>query len=216
MILTKGLSEITLEDIKALEHNKISESEILDYKSDLIDDERLVKHVSAFANTRGGEIVFGVEETGRGGYPKAIPGVNSADINKERIEQILLSNISPRLHVRIRAIDHEVSGKSILIIRVPDSALKPHMNLSNKKYYKRYEFEAAEMEEREISDAYRRRFATYEEVDEYVRKVLAEPAIEAKAIGHIVLVPTTIDTQLIDTSNSSSFQVAVSGEDSVA
>ena len=77
----------------------------------------------------------------------------------------------------------------------------------DKKYYKRYEFEAVEMEEREVSEAYRRRFATYQQVDEYVDKVLAQLTIkEARAIGHIVLVPTVVDTQLIDTSTSSSFE----------
>jgi len=169
MVFTKPLSQVTFDDVRALMQNKMTESDALDYKVQLVDDEQLVRHVCAFANSRGGFIAFGVEETGKGGFPKDIPGVDSSDVNKERMEQILLSNISPRVQTKIGAIEHETRRKSVLIVQIPDSALKPHMNLRTRKYYKRYEFEAVEMEEREVSDAYRRRFIAYQEVDQYVR-----------------------------------------------
>jgi predicted HTH transcriptional regulator len=100
MVFMKRIADISIDDIKALKHNSIPESDVLDYKTDLVDDDQLVKHVSAFANSQGGLILFGIEETGRGGVPKDIPGVDTSRINKERIEQILLSNVSPRVHSR--------------------------------------------------------------------------------------------------------------------
>lgn len=202
MVFTKPLSDIKFDDIKALQQNAIPESDLLDYKTGLIDDDSLIRHVTAFANTRGGFIVFGVEETGKGGPPRDIPGIDSSEINKERMEQILLSNISPRLQVKIRKIPHDTLGKSVLIIQIPDSSLKPHMNLRLKKYCKRYEFEAVEMEEREICDAYRRRFATYRQVDEYLKKVLSKFDPRYKVFGQIVVIPSVLDTRLIDTSDN--------------
>lgn len=200
MVFTKPLSEIKFDDIKALQQNKIHESDLLDYKIGLIKDDLVIKHVTAFANTRGGFIIFGVDENK--GIPTAIPGIDSREINVERTEQILLSNISPRLQVKIKEIPHEDSGRSILIIQIPDSSLEPHMNLRFKKYYKRYEFEAVEMEEREVSDAYRRRFTTYQQVDGYIKMVLSKTDPRCKVLGQIVVIPSVLDTRLIDTSDN--------------
>jgi len=205
LVFVKPLSEIKLDDITTLQQNKIHESDILDYKSGMIDDDSLIKHVTAFANTRGGHIIFGVEGTERGGFPKAIPGIDSKEINRERMEQILLSNVSPRLHVKIVEIPHNVEGKSVLLVQIPDSSLKPHMNLRSKKYYRRYEFEAIEMEEREVSDAYGRRFATHHQVDEYVRAVVSKSDARCKALGQIVVIPCILESRLIDASDSQAF-----------
>jgi hypothetical protein len=205
MVFTKPLNELGLEDIKALKDNSIPESDILDYKVDLIDDDKLVKHVSAFANSRGGFIVFGIEETGRGGIPKTIPGVDSSKINKEKMEQILLSNVAPRIHIRFKVIGHETTGKSILVIQVPDSALKPHMNLSNRKYHKRFEFEAPEMGESEVADLYRRRFFTYQEVNDYVQKVLSKENLPCNIASKIIIIPTVIESRILDISARKEF-----------
>jgi predicted 3-demethylubiquinone-9 3-methyltransferase (glyoxalase superfamily) len=201
MVFVKPLSEISFDDISALQQNKMHESDVLDYKIGLLNDDLLIKHVTAFANTRGGFIVFGVEETGKGGFPKDIPGIDCKEINKERMEQILLSNISPRLGVKIREIPHSASGRSILIVQIPDSYLKPHMNLRMKKYYKRYEFEALEMEEREVSDAYRRRLITYEQTNNYLKGVLSKQYVHCEVLAQIVVIPTVVDTRLIDTTD---------------
>ena len=85
----------------------------------MLDDDSLIKHVTAFANTRGGYMIFGLEETGKGGFPKAIPAVDSKEINRERMEQILLSNISPRLHVKIAEIPHIRRRSQFLLFRFP-------------------------------------------------------------------------------------------------
>jgi hypothetical protein len=199
------LSAVTFSQIKSLQDNRVNESDILDYKAQLIDDTKLIKHVSAFANTRGGLIIFGVIETGSGGYPQSIPGVDNVDINRERIEQVLLGNISPRLQVEQRDIPVEGStGKSVLLLRVPDSALKPHMHLGERKYYKRFQFEAQEMEEREVSEAYRRRLTNYDNVGVYVRQVISEQNIAG--LAQIIIVPTQLDYRLIDTSKRQMFE----------
>ena len=186
---------------QALEKNQTHENDILDYKTGLIDDDQLIKHVTAFANTRGGYIVFGVEETGKGGFPKAIPGIDQLDINKERMEQILLSNISPRVSVKMLDIPIVSSQKRILVLQIPDSSLKPHMNLRLKKYMKRYEFEAVDMDERQVTEAYRTRFSSYDEVEKYLKNASSriDPKYNVKA--QILVIPTVLDTRLVDTSD---------------
>lgn len=206
MVFTKPIDKLTFQDIDNLRSNRIHESDILDYKRELIDDNSLIKHVSAFANTRGGFLIFGIEETGAGGYPQDIPGVNRPLVNKERIEQILLSNIHPRLLVKIQEVEHLDPQKSMLIIQIPDSSLKPHMNSRTGKYYKRYNFEAIEMTEIEVSVAYKKRFSTYDEVEKYITKMLQnETSLELDIYGQIMIIPTILDRNLIETSDRSQF-----------
>ncbi len=185
-------------------HNRTCESEILDYKESLIEDSKILKQVSAFANTQGGYLVFGIRETGRGGYPEEILGIDNTQINTERIEQIILGSIQPRLNVKIKRIDMD-STKSILVIEIPNSYLKPHMNSEDKRFYKRYQFEASPMTEMEVNDAYRRRYVGYEEVEKYLSPLLDEAKKEAHYLmGQIIVIPTIIG-HLIDTNNPNEF-----------
>lgn len=205
MVFAKNLADVTFQDIEALQQNQISESDILDYKTGLIDDDSLIKHVSAFANTRGGLLIFGVTESGKGGYPTSIPGIAVSEVNKERMEQIILSNITPRLHVRIQAVNHRDNGKIVLLLQMPNSQYKPHYNNKTGKFHKRFEFEAIEMTEQEIAEAYRTRFYTVEQVEDYIRKLTHTKLANAVVLGNIIVIPSTIDRRLIDTSNDNEF-----------
>jgi hypothetical protein len=205
MVFTKSMENLTFDDIQRLKDNQIHESDILDYKKDLIDDDSLIKHVSSFANTSGGYIIFGVEEIGKGGYPKAVPGLQSGVVNKERLEQIILSNVHPRLFIRLREIPHAETNKSILVVQIPNSHLKPHMNLRDWRYYKRYTFEAEPMTEVEVSEAYKIRFVTYERVDDYINELLEYEPTSELVIGQIIIAPSVIDRRIIDTYDKESF-----------
>ena len=113
MTFTKNLDNLEFSDIKSLLDNKISESDILDYKECMIEDGELIKHVSAFANTHGGHIIFGIKESGKGGHPVLLNGLDPKEINKERIEQVILSNIFPRLQIKLKTIDNENNNQLI-------------------------------------------------------------------------------------------------------
>ena len=153
LVFLKPLEELKFEDIERLKSNKICESEILDYKEQLLKVDELLRHVSAFANTQGGFLIFGVKENGKGEYPEEILGVDRSLVNKERMEQIILSNVQPRLNVKIQQVDHQDPSKVFIVIQIPDSYLKPHMKSQGDKFYKRYNFESLPMTELEVNDA---------------------------------------------------------------
>ena len=199
-MIQKNISDILFADIEFLLENKIDESDVLDYKIEMIKDQDLVKHVCAFANTRGGHIIFGVKESGKGGYPTEINGLDTSDLNKERLEQILLSHIVPRLDVKIKSIEIPDSEKSILLIQIPDSYQKPHQSNLSKKFYKRFQFESVEMTESEISDRYRSRFSNYKQVDQYIKEILID-AKDNTITVNILVIPLNIEHRLIDASN---------------
>lgn len=205
MVFLKPLDKLEYGDIERLKLNKICESQILDYKGELLEDDKLLRQISAFANTQGGFLILGIRESGKGGYPEEISGIDKSEINKEKMEQIILGNIQPRLGVKIRSIDHQDPSKAIVVIQIPNSYLKPHMHSNSSRFYKRYEFEAQPMTEIEVSDAYRRRFTGYQEVESYISKLL-EPKefIMPQIIGQIIVIPTIL-SHLIETSNTKEF-----------
>ena len=212
--LAKPFADINLQDIKALQTNKVIESEVLDYKTAIVGDDDVIRHVCAFANTQGGRIIFGIRETGRGGYPRDLSGINNVDINRERLENVLLTNIAPRLQTRMKEVPL-AEDKAFLLIEIPDSALKPHMVIGSgkyqNKYFKRFQLEAQPMTETEVSDAYRRRFLTFQQTEQYLSDVLGSKYVGLRLFGHFAVIPVRSDAVALDTSNKTSFEWAQPG-----
>lgn len=151
----------TIEEIKAYIDNRVQESIRLDYKlSKAIDDSKrneIAKDVSAFSNSDGGLLIYGIREEQH--LPVEIDeGVDHEKYTREWLEQILLSNISPIISgVRIAQIPLNES-RSIYVVSVPKSSQGPHQERGTKKYYKRYNFKSSPMEDYEISDIRNRNF----------------------------------------------------------
>ena len=139
------------------------ESITLDYKAcDALarrDDKKdeLSKDVSAFANSAGGTLVYGMLEDGH--KPVDIDvGYDPSHITKEWIDQVINSRIQRRIDgVRIKQIELSgpKAGRVVYVVWVPQSLRAPHQ-ASNKKFYKRFNFESVAMEEYEIRDVARR------------------------------------------------------------
>lgn len=129
-MIDKPLEKITFADIDRFVQEKWPEGKTVDYKRDTYggkddDKKELLKDVSSFANTLGGDILIGVDEDK--GVPTGIPGVTLLDIDKEklRLEGIIRQGLEPRVEFGI----HHVSTPSatlVLIIRVKESLLFPH------------------------------------------------------------------------------------------
>jgi hypothetical protein len=123
---------LTEEDLQGLVDNAVMEDKTLDYKvqgyggSD--DDKReFLRDVTSFANTAGGHIIIGMEETD--GKATALPGVSLASVDDEilRLENVLRDGVKRRIpRVEIRPIPL-AAGSQALVIRIPQSWDGPHM-----------------------------------------------------------------------------------------
>ena len=198
-MLSKPISDISYEDIKQLKVDCVEESDIIDYKREFSPDDSYLKHICAFANTRGGYLIFGVTEEGDGGPPTEINGIARDVINKEAIVNKILAHITPRLNVEMKAISIPNNEKSILIIHIPDSYMRPHYN-KDFRYYKRFHRRTAIMTELEIADLYKKRFSNQDQVNQYIEKILFNET-PAGITGNIVIIPTNIEHRLVNTFN---------------
>ncbi|MDH5183033.1 MAG: ATP-binding protein [Gammaproteobacteria bacterium] len=111
------------------------------------------KDVSAFANSAGGVIVYGMLENGH--IPTELDiGFDPDEITKEWLEQVINSRIHRRVRgIRINQIllNQTNPGKVAYVVHIPQSNQAPHQ-ASDKRFYKRYNFESVPMEEYEIRD----------------------------------------------------------------
>jgi predicted HTH transcriptional regulator len=131
----KPLELIVEADICGLIQNQEQEGRMLDYKETLpapTDNNEFRYDVTSLANASGGELIYGVRERQQNGRNTGEPGeiapiMDSLDAEILRLEQILQTNISPRLRgVRFRAIPLQ-SGGNVLLIRVPKAWAGLHL-----------------------------------------------------------------------------------------
>lgn len=118
------------------------------------------KDVSAFANSAGGTIVYGMVEDGH--IPiKIDAGYDRSIISKEWVEQVINSRIQRRIDgIKINQVElpKTAPGKVVYVIYVPQSSRAPHQ-AADKKFYKRFNFESTPMEEYEVRDVSQRNVA---------------------------------------------------------
>lgn len=111
---------------------RISESKILEYKAALVlstdgQKQEFLSDITAFANTDGGDVVFGMRE--ENGQAKELVGLRNLipDDVISRIENLLRDAVQPRISgMQIRAIPLR-NGCHTLLIRVSRSFAAPHM-----------------------------------------------------------------------------------------
>ena len=130
-MIPTGLEHIDEAQLQALIENPVREKRSIDYKAQLYGNDyaqhrEFLADVSSFANGVGGDLVIGVKE--RGGLPVALSGIETDDIDAEiqRLQQVLLHGLGPRLS----GCDfHPVplaSGNFIVVIRTVRSWNAPH------------------------------------------------------------------------------------------
>lgn len=153
----------TEQDLKRLIADQIGESLTLDYKESAAlqrsdgKKNELSKDVSAFANSAGGVLVYGIKENGH--IPVAIDnGYDPVDISKEWIEQVINSRVSRRitgLRIYPVSLTETSPGRVAYVVEIPASTDAPHM-AADHRYYKRFNFESVPMEDYEVRDVSRR------------------------------------------------------------
>ena len=129
-MIPKPLNSVTEQDLIDLVTNSVAERTTLDYKQQLPEmndagKRELLADISSFANTAGGDLIFGIAESG--GVPTDIPGVQISDIDQEiqRFESIIRTVLAPRIRNSIRAVTLQKGGY-VLIIRAEQSWYGPH------------------------------------------------------------------------------------------
>lgn len=142
-------------DLEALIRKEVQESVHLDYKDSRAihrsKRHEIAKDVSAFANSDGGILIYGISEEQN--LPVAIDnGVDHKSFAREWLEEVITSNITPTIEglsiVQIPLSDNN----SAYVINVPKSHRAPHQEQSSKRYYRRYNFKSQPMEDYEIQD----------------------------------------------------------------
>ena len=144
----------SIEELKQLIENEVQENIHLDYKAsasleknDKKKDE-IAKDVSAFANSDGGVIIYGIVE--KDNLPVKID--EGVENKREWLEQIINSRISPTID-GVNILPIPVDGnKCVYVVEVPKSYRAPHQHANEKKYYKRFNFMSQPMEDYEIKD----------------------------------------------------------------
>jgi len=131
-LIQKNIEGISLDDIYILLENKVPEGRTLEYKSELPhegDSQKIpfLAEVSAFANSVGGDMIFGVTE--ENGFIKSVEGIKEDDQDKEiqRLENAIQNGIEPRLVppplIKTVALENRAF---LMILRVPQSWNAPH------------------------------------------------------------------------------------------
>jgi hypothetical protein len=145
-------------DLLDLIQNKHEENVELDFKSagsfQSTDGKKseISKDVSAFANSIGGTLLYGMEEhPSQPHYATALSPIEPGTYSKDWLEQIINSRIQPRISgIFINPIElkQTVPGKFAYAVVVPESTTAHQA--SDKRYYKRFNFQAVPMEDYEI------------------------------------------------------------------
>lgn len=127
--------------IQSLLSNQVPESEIIDYKRDCYgrkdnDKRELLKDVSSFANSRGGHIIIGVDESA--GVPAEIIGINAKvniDAEIQFMVQVINNGFDPAYtSVQVRTVVSD-NGIRCLVMDIPRSSIAPH-RIAFGKYHK--------------------------------------------------------------------------------
>jgi hypothetical protein len=148
----------TKEDLQRLVDDGIQESLTLDYKASpsLARDDKsrdeVCKDVSAFANSAGGQIIYGIVEKGR----KPVKVDDGSELSREWIEQVIDSRVQPRLDGLVITPVPVGSGRYAYVLTIPPASGRAPHQAPDKKYYKRQNFQSVPMEDYEIRDALRR------------------------------------------------------------
>lgn len=114
------------------------------------------KLLASFANTKGGVVVFGIEE--KNGVATAIKGVKIENWERlrQKITQKLRKNIDPTLSDPLLFKITLPSGKSVVIMVIEPSSRAPHsvQTGNSATFYKRVEAGVVSMNRTEIQEAF--------------------------------------------------------------
>jgi predicted HTH transcriptional regulator len=128
----KDIEELDEQELQKLIDKSICEGWYIEYKSDLpkksdkIESIKIVKTISAFANTKGGWLFYGVESDNKN-IAINLCGIDLTKYNNltDQISQIISGNIAPKPIYQFKTVNLK-SGKVVFIIKVDESPTPPY------------------------------------------------------------------------------------------
>ncbi len=129
-MIAKQLDKITREDIERLIIDGVAERKNIEYKQQLPERNDAAKRefladVSSFANTSGGDLIFGMVEVG--GIATALNALRCGDLDEQMqwFNNVIQSGLSPRIRYNSHAIKLD-DDKYVIIFRIEQSWYGPH------------------------------------------------------------------------------------------
>lgn len=211
MVLPRDLTTTNEAHLNALVAAQDSEGTYLDLKRDLPTRDERGRHefladISAFANSSGGDLIYGIEEDGEGRAAAlaALPG--NPDEEARRLQDVLMNGVEPRIPgVQVQPV--LVAGGFVLAIRVPQSWAGPHRVRTNLHFYIRENGRKRQLDVPEVrglflrSDQQARRIREFR--TERLGKILSGEAPHrlvpgALLVGHFIPTQAALGTVQVD------------------
>lgn len=162
-MINKRVEEIKESDLQGLIDNKVIEGKTIEYKRELpnksdSDKKEFLADITSFANSSGGDLIFGIEQDNQTGEPKSLNGIEIENVDKEktRLDNIIRNGVEPRiLSVAIQPIPLSNSN-FVILVRIPKSWIGPHRVIfgGHAKFYARNSSGKYEMDVDELRVAF--------------------------------------------------------------
>ncbi|MFE1602332.1 AlbA family DNA-binding domain-containing protein [Methylobacterium sp. ID0610] len=169
-MLRKRLVDVTADDLNDLVARKAQEDTVLDFKKTLstrdgtpdawesgqdkigsVAKRDLTKELIAFANTRGGTLILGVEEDGEKRAARLNP-IRDCRVLVDRLAASIVASVDPPL-TSLEAVGIELDGTTgVIVFRVPPSHRAPHRDKDDRECYHRSGDSSLSMSMRQIQD----------------------------------------------------------------
>src|SRR5579862_2067789 len=135
-MLRKRIESLTFADVSDFLVARHEEGLHLDYKLNMPTADKLAKLASAFANTEGGVIVFGVTED----HEVPVPPFEGADLGanpRQLVRQACTNHLFPAVDVVVGQVlrNPSAAAKAFLVAAIPQSGKGPHVVKSDGRVY---------------------------------------------------------------------------------
>lgn len=128
-MIPQPLALVTEAHLQTLIANRVREGKTIEYKRQLpgtsdADKKEFLADISSFANTVGGDLIFGIEEDQ--GLPTHVVALGPIDIDfqLQRLDNIIAAGLEPRIRYTARAVS--CTTGDVVILRVDKSWIGPH------------------------------------------------------------------------------------------
>jgi hypothetical protein len=211
----RRLSTLTKSDLDGLIQRGVSESMYLDYKREIglgSDENRkeFLKDVTAFANSGGGVLVYGIDElrdsAGKPtGLPGSLGGVECGNVGqlKSVIDHLIRDGIDEPLYGSPEIAFVDVGGgKHTILVRVPASLRAPHMVKfkGDNRFYRRVNTGSERMTASQVRDSALQSSAAEVRVAELLgaRRTVLRRRMPNKPFTILHLMPLVSDPRQLD------------------